>query len=202
MSKPKSRKPKELAKVQKLAQMADELRQGEYFNITRLTTVKSFCKDEEAARQFVIHIAKRAHANMTQMEKPRMLDAERWASFLSLADDAMLLLDTYQGELTDEYRQALSAVKSNLAKAQNEYRDIGWNTVRMVYSYELLIIENSIGVLLSRYGVEKLAYQVARDYAEKDDPRYGAGLSMESAPMVQDIVDFWERWYMELWEGW
>ncbi|MEM7531066.1 MAG: hypothetical protein AAF639_02725 [Chloroflexota bacterium] len=200
MSKPKSRKPKELAKVRKMAQMAEDLRQGDHFNITRLTTIKGFCKDEEAAHQFVVYIAKRTHANMMQMEKPRYVDVEQWVSFQALVDEAMLLIDAYMADDTDEHRRALHSMHSRLAKVQNEYRRVGSHTVRIIRSNELVIIERSILCLLSDYGVGAIAYRVARNYAETYNPRYGVGLPPESAPMVQDIVDFWEWYYTELWE--
>jgi len=47
---------------------------------------------------------------------------------------------------------------------------------------------------LSR-GVGPWAYRVARQYAERYDSRYGVGLIPASAPAVEDIGSFWQRYY-------
>ena len=39
------------------------------------------------------------------------------------------------------------------------------------------------------------AYQAARDYAEKYDPRYGSELIPASAPLVAVIAEFWRAHY-------
>ena len=38
------------------------------------------------------------------------------------------------------------------------------------------------------------AYQTARHYAEQYDPRYGDGLIPASAPLLEDIVQFWKEY--------
>jgi hypothetical protein len=40
-------------------------------------------------------------------------------------------------------------------------------------------------------------YRIARQYAERYNPRYGTGLIPESAPIVADIADFWCQYHME-----
>jgi hypothetical protein len=46
-------------KIQTLAQIAADLRQGKDFNITRLTMLKSLCSDPDAAAQFAFYLAKK-----------------------------------------------------------------------------------------------------------------------------------------------
>ncbi len=45
-----------------------------------------------------------------------------------------------------------------------------------------------------------LGYQVARKYAEKYDPHYGTGLIPKSAPMMDEIAEFWGRYFLG--RGW
>ena len=52
--------PAVVKKIQALAKLAADLRQGQHFNITRLTLIKSLCSDPDAAAKFVVHIAKLA----------------------------------------------------------------------------------------------------------------------------------------------
>ncbi len=50
--------PKTAKKLQSLAQMAADLRQGQHFEITRLTALKSLCSAPETAATFALHLAK------------------------------------------------------------------------------------------------------------------------------------------------
>ena len=52
--------PAVVKKLQALAKLAADLRQGQHFNITRLTIIKSLCSDPDAAAKFVFYIAKLA----------------------------------------------------------------------------------------------------------------------------------------------
>ena len=38
-----------------------------------------------------------------------------------------------------------------------------------------------------------LGYRLARQYAERYNPRYGSGLIPASAPFVEDIAEFWGK---------
>jgi len=44
------------------------------------------------------------------------------------------------------------------------------------------------------------AYQLTRKYADRYDQRYGTGLLPKSAPMVEEIAEFWGRYYLG--RGW
>src|SRR2546428_9269429 len=39
-------------------------------------------------------------------------------------------------------------------------------------------------------------YRLARQYAERYNARYGTGLIPESAPLVEDIADFWCQYHL------
>jgi hypothetical protein len=114
----KSSTSKTAAKIRTLAQIAEELRGGAVFSITRLTTIKSLCEDPEAAAQFGVHLAVLTQAKMSRRDCPDHLAA-------------------YWG------------------------------------------------------------YRVAKEYAERYEPRYGTGLIPESAPLVQEIAEFWCRYHFE-----
>ena len=55
--------PAVVKKIQALAKLAADLRQGQNFNITKLTIIKSLCSDPDAAAKFALFIAKLAHGN-------------------------------------------------------------------------------------------------------------------------------------------
>lgn len=50
--------PATIKKLQALLQIAVDLHDGKDFPITRLTTLKTFCTDPDAAAMFALHIAK------------------------------------------------------------------------------------------------------------------------------------------------
>ena len=52
--------PAVVKKIQALAKIAADLRQGKDYNITRLTLIKSLCSDPDAAAKFALHVAKLA----------------------------------------------------------------------------------------------------------------------------------------------
>jgi len=53
-----------IKKLQTLAPIAADLRQGQHFNITRLTILKDLCADPKAAATFARHIAKLTRRKM------------------------------------------------------------------------------------------------------------------------------------------
>ena len=71
----------------------------------------------------------------------------------------------------------------------------GWGTVRMYTSREQVVVEDDLKSNLRDHHSPVWLYQAARDYAERYDSRYGTGLIPDSAPMVQEIADFWRDYY-------
>jgi hypothetical protein len=60
---------------------------------------------------------------------------------------------------------------------------------------ELVVVENALKSILREDEAPVWLYQAARDYAERYDSRYGTGLIPASAPMMQEIADFWRDYY-------
>ncbi len=56
-----------------------------------------------------------------------------------------------------------------------------------------MIIEDALQCILNPHAAPELAYEAAKDYTEKYNPRYGAGLIPESVPMLEDIIQFWKN---------
>ena len=82
-----------------------------------------------------------------------------------------------------------------MEQEQNEHRRISWGKVRIVHSMELVVVENALKSVLRDHEAPFWLYQAARDYAERYDSRHGTGLIPSSAPMVQEIADFWREFY-------
>jgi hypothetical protein len=67
---PQPPNPQIVKKVKKLSEIADELRQGKDFPVTRLTTIKSLCGEPEATAAFALFLAQRIHSKMREEQSP------------------------------------------------------------------------------------------------------------------------------------
>jgi len=184
---PQPPNPQIVKKVKKLSEIAEELRQGKDFPVTRLTTIKSLCGEPEAAAAFALFLAQRIQSKMRQEQSP-----ERYRE---LVDRAVKELKPSLTDPTEERKERLSSLCREIEAEQNEYEKIGWNIVRMVTSKDLVVVEESLKSVLKSYEAPIWAYQAAKDYAERYDARHGSGLIPSSAPMVEEIAGFWRKYY-------
>src|SRR3954447_26361320 len=104
-------------------------------------------------------------------------------------------METYLDDPTKERRERLYLLLREMEQEQNEHKWIGWGQVRIVHSMELVVAENALKSILRVDEAPTWLYQAARDYAERYDSRYGTGLIPASAPMMQEIADFWRDYY-------
>jgi len=184
---PQSPKPQIVKKVKRLSEIAEELRQGKDFPVTRLTTIKSLCAEPEAAAAFALFLAQRIQSKMRQEQSP-----ERYRE---LVDRAVKELQPYLTDPTEERKERLSSLCREMEAEQNEYERIGWNMVRMIRSKDLVVVEESLKSVVRGYEAAIWAYHSAKAYAERYDARHGSGLIPSSAPMVEEIAEFWRKYY-------
>jgi hypothetical protein len=70
------------------------------------------------------------------------------------------------------------------------------------HSHHALLLERCRGILVPlSYLLQPTVsadwgYRLARQYAERYNSRYGTGLILESAPLVEDIADFWCQYHL------
>ena len=184
---PQPPNPQIVKKVKKLSEIAEELRQGKDFPVTRLTTIKSLCGEPEATAAFALFLAQTIQSKMRQEQSP-----ERYRE---LVDRAVKELKPYLTDPTEERKARLSSLCREMEAEQNEYKKIGWDMVRMLKSRDLVVVEESLKSVLKGYEAPIWAYQAAKDYAERYDVRHGSGLIPSSAPMVEEIAGFWRKYY-------
>jgi hypothetical protein len=185
------------ARVAKLAAAAQALRDGSetYFSTTKLTSLKSLCKEPETANYFVFYLAQRTQAKMGAAPRPDYTSEADWNLYQSLITLAISVLGTYLENPTTENKMALQQLRNQAQGIQNEQHRVGWNTIRTIYSTEVLIIEYALQCMLSPQLAPDYAYRAGRHYAERYEPRYGTGLIPSSGPMLADIVQFWHSYY-------
>jgi hypothetical protein len=176
--------------ARKLATLAEELRAGKSFRITRLTVLKRLCAEWESAAPFACCLADLSQIQF-RTAPPSLLDADRVEAFGSLIANAVSCIHGYLAAPTRDADLALRAARRELQSAQNETRDTGWATVRTIHSRDALVVESAVHCILDPRNAAAWGYQLGRDYAERYDPRHGTGLVPESAPRVREIAAFW-----------
>jgi hypothetical protein len=174
-------------KVEKLEEIAAELRRGEDFSITRLTILKGLCEDRRAAGQFALFLARTAQARLREGEAPDR--------YRTLVDRAVEEMKPYLDDPADQRTDRLYDLLREMQAEQDEYKDIAWGSVRLIKSMDLLVAEKCLRAVLRADEAPQWLYQAARDYCERYDPRYGTGLIPGSAPMVEEIAGFWRGYF-------
>src|SRR5271166_5348980 len=110
---PQPPNPQIVKKVKKLSGIAEELRQGKDFPVTRLTTIKSLCGEPEAAAAFALFLAQKIQSKMRQEQSP-----ERYRE---LVDRAVKEVNPYLTEPPEARRERLFCVCRDTEAEQNEY---------------------------------------------------------------------------------
>ena len=192
-AKPAPKKPSKqppdpaLKKVEKLEEIAEALRRGEDFSITRLTVVKGLCEDRRAVGEFALFLARK--------EQKRLRDGDAPEPYRKLVDRAIKEMRFYLADPTDERKDRLYDLLRELQSEQDEHKNIAWGSVRLIESMDLLVAEKCLRATLRADEAPHWLYQAARDYCERYDSRYGTGLIPSSAPMVEEIAVFWRGYY-------
>ena len=179
-------------KARKLAQMAAELRQGQDFPVTRLTGIKNLCQEPAVAARFVTFLARITLERVEQgkgrtRQRPDAQADRHW----QLITEAVVALEQWLASPSESLRQRLWELLGQMRQEQNEYENIPFGAVRLVRDWDLLLIEYAVQCLLRPDESPYWAYQMARHYAERSSSRYAHGLIPDSAPLVQDIADYW-----------
>jgi hypothetical protein len=184
------------AKTERLAQIAEDLRTGKSFSVTRLTTIKSLCADRTACQEFALHIANLAKRKMDIRDKPDYINQKQWLRFRQAVENALIALEHAHEQGIEKNRSRLQGLLQELKSLQNTYENQEWGPVRIILSSETLVVEYAVECFLSTSQAPYWAYLLARTYAEQYDSRFGNGLVPKSAPMVEDIARFWRNRYL------
>ena len=184
--------PDVLRKVRKLAHLPDEARQSRFaVSVTRLTVLKSLCGHLEVANRFVTYLARkmleRVEQGKSQKSHPKATNPVHREMML----EALAGMEAWQQRPTEDFRRALEDLYQRMKDEQNKYQNIPFGAVRLVDDWELFLCEQALACLLNPQESGDWAYKMARDYSERYDSSHGTGLTPASAPMLQDIAEFW-----------
>jgi hypothetical protein len=186
-----------LIRIRKLAQLAADLRRGEHFEITRLTILKSLCKEPAVAYRFVHYLAQKTSERVKQGKGHSQHRGRRKnLPHQQMMIDALAGMDDWLQQPNEALRQKLRELLRRMQAEQNEQKPVPFGAVRIIHDWDLLLIEDALRCLLNDpQAAGHTAYEMARNYAERYDSRYPSGLIPKSAPLVQDMVDFWVEVY-------
>ncbi len=187
-----------LLRIRKLAGLPAEIRESRWaVSVTRLTVLKSLCRQPDLANRFVAHLARKTLDHLDE-EKGRsthpLTPTEQ--SHRRMMEDALEGMTAWQRNPTEKLRRTLSELLGRLRAEQNEHRNIPFGAVRLITDSKLLLVEYTLECHLAHEReVGTWAYQTARQYTERYDPSRGTGLTSASLPFVQDVVEFWMTEY-------
>jgi hypothetical protein len=180
-----------------LGELVADLRQGKTFQVTRLLSLKTLCAKPEDAQAFAFHLATLAREQLEGERAGREVDASVRAKFKEPVAAAIKLMRRHlersrpkdDGELRDQLHV--------LAALQNEEKNIPYGVARIIECMPALVVEKALKCMLWPQQAPHLAYEIARDFCERYDPSYGTGLIPASAPMVEEVADFWSRRHLD-----
>jgi len=178
------------SRIRKLIEIAQKLREGTSFPITRLTRIKALCEDPQAAAQFAIYMARLTWDEMKDAECSINLEPEEWAEHKKLVSEALFQMERYMESSTSENASALRELLPKLDQVQDEQGG-PYGVVRIIRNRYVLLMENSLYCVLRPYTSSHYGYHLARDYAKRYDPKYWDDLTPKSAPLIEDIANFW-----------
>jgi hypothetical protein len=133
---------------------------------------------------------------MQEQRRSSHLNAEKWEHYKQVVDEAVRQMERYVEQATPQTTNPLWTLQSQVRALQDRYEQQAWGPVRIIESTEVLLIEYALSSLLQPTASADWGYRLARQYAERYDSRYGTGLIPESAPMVEDIADFWCQYHL------
>ena len=104
-------------------------------------------------------------------------------------------LTPYLTDPTEERKASLASLSREMALAQKEYKKIRWNVGRWLKFRDMVLIEECVRSVISGSDAPFWAYHACKDYVVRFDAQYGSGLIPSSAPVVEEIVEFWRKHY-------
>ncbi len=183
-------------KIRKLEEAAYALKEGKetYFSITKLTSIKSLCKDPDIAAQLAFYLSNLTLKKVNSSSCPKHTDPKDWEKYKKLILRSMSLMKKFMKDRGGTNQSSLRNILRQVQEVQNETRSGPYGSViRTIHSTDVLVIEESICCMLYPDNASYLAYKLARNYTEKYNPSYGTGLIPESAPLLEDIISFWGK---------
>jgi hypothetical protein len=165
---------------EKLLKVIAEIEADGHANLTRLTVLKKWFERPGRLAAFAVWVAARAKSR-----KGKTVGAAG-----DLFKEAGVLLRGVNPHAPELDREAAQRLHARLREFQDEYRKQGWDSVRMIQNWNLLLVEKGLAIYLRHGESPSDGYDLAADYCRHYDPHYGSGLSGPSRTKIKEIVQF------------
>jgi hypothetical protein len=165
---------------EKLLAVVDEIDAQGHASLTRLTVLKKWFVRPERLSAFALWVAARA---VSRKGKTGRVAA---APFL----EARALVSGLDKTTPKLNRRAAQRLHDRLRDFQNEYKNQQWGPVRIVHNWNLLLVEEALGICLWHADSPSHGYKLAADYCRHYDSRYGNSLNGPSQAKIKEIVRF------------
>jgi len=166
----------------KLREIVAEIDRRGNAELTRLTVLKKWFGVSSRLSSFAIFVADRASRRMTTTSDEA---AELFREARTLLEDVNVFAPKI-------LRAEAARLHANLRDFQNEHRNSGWTTVRLIHDPNLYLLESGLYVYVGHGVKPTTGYRLTADYCEHYDPRYGNGLNGPSRGRIGDVIEFVE----------
>jgi hypothetical protein len=127
--------------------------QGTKFHVNRLTIIKSFCAEPEAATAFALFLAQNTLKKMRRKNYPQR--------FREFVDPVIKELTPYSADPTEERRTRLSSLGEEMTAEQNDYKQRGRNVGRMLKDRDLVLVDECVRSVITRSEAPFWAYHAS-----------------------------------------
>lgn len=166
---------------EKLMEIVEEIDANGQARLTRLTVLKKWFKQRpERLVPFALWVAARATSRKGKTKGEA-------ATLFREARSLLKGLDQLRPELD---RVAAKRLYDRLRAFQNEYERQRWTLVRVVRNWNLLVLEEAIGIALGHTDSPADGYKLAANYCRHIDPEYLEALNGPSQTKILEIVRF------------
>jgi len=125
---------------EKLLAIADEIDERGEAGLTRLTVLKRWFERPGRLPAFAVFIAARATSRKGNTTGDAAALFRESRALLAGHDRVRPVLD----------REKAQTLHERLAAFQNEFRDAGWNVVRVIHNWNLMLVEHALALYLAR----------------------------------------------------
>jgi hypothetical protein len=165
---------------EKLLKIADDIDAHGSASLTRLSVLKKWFEKPERLSAFAVWIATRATSRK----------GKTGGAAAELFREARTLLRGWDKLHPKLDRRTAQTLHNRLRDFQDEHQKQRWGSVRIIYNWNLMLVEHALANYLWHMDSPADGYKLAVDFCQNYDSRYGNGLNGPSRTKILEIVRF------------
>jgi len=175
-----------LKKLKKIEQIANELKNGRDVTKNRIITIKNIFDNPYSAMHFSVYFSKNAFQEIEKKQCPDYLDIKIWNNYKKLLSDGIDAMEKFINIQKIESIYLIRELLYQLDKYEKKYIH-KWISSASIIKYALRCI-------LLPFDSSYYAYQIAREYIEKDAP-YNPIFLPKSIQSLNEIIEYLCKYY-------